>query len=125
MSKIRKYGDFISEELFGNLFGGGKKKKVTAKKTRIESCVENILNFLKENQIEDWNDFVNMKPFDREIIDKLIDSEVNSMDELKEVKFELKLRLSDKKQLRSMIKEYEELEEYEKCAKIVKKLSEM
>jgi len=124
MGRIIKYRDFISEELFNNLFGG-KKKRIPAKNTRIESCVENILKFLKENQIEDWNDFINMKPFDRQIIDKLIDNEVKTMDELKEVRFELKVRLADKSQLRSMIKEYEYEEDYEKCARILKKLKDM
>ena len=72
-----------------------------------------------------WNDFINMKPFDRQIIDKLIDNEVKTMDELKEVRFELKVRLADKSQLRSMIKEYEYEEDYEKCARILKKLKDM
>jgi hypothetical protein len=120
MSKIRKYKDFVSEELFG-LFKKEETKK-TAKKDRIESCVNNILNFLKDNQIEDWNDFMSMKTFDREIINRLIDSETKNMDELKEVRFEIKLRLSDNQQRREMVKEYEEKEEYEKCSRILKKI---
>lgn len=120
MSRIRKYKDFMSEEIMG-LF----KKENPIKKTkedRINSCVSNILNFLKDNQIEDWNDFMAMKTFDRDIVNKLIDSETKNMYELKEVRFEIRLRLSDNQQRREMVKEYEEKEEYEKCSRILKKI---
>lgn len=120
MSRIRKYKDFVSEELFGLFKKEDPKKK--SKKDRIESCVNNILNFLKENQIEDWNDFMSMKTFDREIVNKLIDNETKNMEELKEVRFEIRLQLSDNQQRREMVKEYEEKEEYEKCSRILKKI---
>ena len=120
MSRIRKYKDFVSEELFG-LFKKEDPMK-SAKKDRIESCVNNILSFLKDNQIEDWNDFMSMKTFDREIVNKLIDNETKNMEELKEVRFEIRLQLSDNQQRREMVKEYEEKEEYEKCSRILKKI---
>jgi len=120
VSRIRKYKDFVSEELFGLFKKEDPKKK--SKKDRIESCVNNILNFLKENQIEDWNDFMSMKTFDREIVNKLIDNETKNMEELKEVRFEIRLQLSDNQQRREMVKEYEEKEEYEKCSRILKKI---
>ena len=65
-----------------------------------------------------------MSQFDRDVIDKLIDSEVNTMGELKEVRFKLKLELCDRKQLMEYKDELESEEEYEKCALIVKKLSQ-
>ena len=45
------------------------------------------------------------------------------MQELKDVRFEIRLQLSDKPQLREMLEEYEGDEEYEKCAKILKKIN--
>jgi hypothetical protein len=65
-----------------------------------------------------------MPAFDRSVIDKLIDSEIKTMDELKEVKFRIRLELSDRKQLLEYKDELESNEEYEKCALIVKKLSQ-
>ena len=50
MSRINKYGDFMSEEFFNNLFNNKRKKKIQMKNTRIESCVQNILNFLKDTE---------------------------------------------------------------------------
>ena len=121
MRRVRNYKDFLKEELFSMFRKEG--KKPATKVNKVESCVKNILVFLKDNQIEDWNDFMSMTPFDREVIDKLIDNEVKTMDELKEVRFEIRLELSDKPQLREMLEEYEGNEEYEKCAKILKKIN--
>lgn len=121
MSKIRNYKDFLSEEFF-SLFKRESKKPAN-KPNKVESCVRHILEFLKDNQIEDWNDFMAMTPFDREVIDKLIDSEVKTMDDLKEVRFEIRLQLSNKPQLREMLEEYEGSEQYEKCAKILRKIN--
>ncbi len=121
MRRVRNYKDFLKEELFS--FFKREEKKPATIVNRVESCVKTILNFLKENQIEDWNDFMSMTPFDREVIDKLIDSEVKTMQELKDVRFEIRLQLSDKPQLREMLEEYEGDEEYEKCAKILKKIN--
>lgn len=122
MRRVRNYKDFLKEELFS--FFKKEEKKPATNINKVESCVKTILNFLKENQIEDWNDFMSMTPFDREVIDKLIDSEVKTMQELKDVRFEIRLQLSDKPQLREMLEEYEGNEEYEKCAKILKKIND-
>ena len=64
-----------------------------------------------------------MPQFDREVVDKIIDHEVKNFEELKEIKFLLKLELADVQQLREFLSEYEQTEEYEKCAQIVKKIS--
>ena len=90
----------------------------------MDSCVENILNFLAENDIDNWDKFVSMSPFDRSVIDKLIDSDVKNMSELKEVRFRLKLELMNRKQLIDLKNDLEQEEEYEKCALVVKKMNQ-
>ena len=45
------------------------------------------------------------------------------MKELEEVRFKLRIELSSRQQLKDYLKELESNEEYEKCALIVKKLS--
>ena len=79
--------------------------------------------FLSDSDINDWNDFIKMKPFDKDIINRLIDSETKNVEDLKEVRFRIRLELSDMPQLLEYKKELEDSEEYEKCALIVKKLS--
>jgi len=122
--KINRYDQFINEEFFKKLFNNSKKKNKNTKLSRVDSCVVNILDFLSENDVYNWNKFLKMSQFDRDVIDKLIDSQVNNMDELREVRFRLKLELADRKQLMEYKDELESEEEYEKCALIVKKLSQ-
>lgn len=122
--KINRYNQFINEEFFKKLFNNSKKKNKTTKLSRVDSCVVNILDFLSENDVYNWNQFLKMSQFDRDVIDKLIDSQVDNMDGLKEVRFKLKLELADRKQLMEYKDELESEEEYEKCALIVKKLSQ-
>ena len=122
--KVNRYDQFINEEFFKSIFNSSKKKNKTNKFSRVDSCVVNILNFLSENDIYNWTQFLKMSQFDRDAIDRLIDIEVNSIGELKEVRFKLKLELSDRGQLMEYKNELELGEEYEKCAQIVKKLSQ-
>ena len=122
--KINRYSQFINEEFFKKLFNNSKKKNKTTKLSRVDSCVVNILDFLSENGVYNWNGFMKMSIFDRDVINKLIDSEVKTMDELKEVRFRIRLELSDREQLIEYKNELELEEEYEKCALIVKKLSQ-
>ena len=122
--KINRYSQFINEEFFKKIFNNSITKNKTTKLSRVDSCVVNILDFLSENDVYNWDGFMKMSQFDRDVIDKLIDSEVNTMNELKEVRFKLKLELADRKQLMEYKDELESEEEYEKCALIVKKLSQ-
>jgi hypothetical protein len=122
MIRIDSYMEFINEEFFRKIFNKKKTNK-SSKKSRLDTCLFNILEFLKGNDINDWNDFMGMSQFDREIVDKIIDHEIKNFDELKEIKFLIKLELADTQQLREFLTEYEDKEEYEKCAQIIKKIS--
>lgn len=121
MRNINTYTDFINEEFFKRIFKS--KKQSPESKKRIDICVEYLIKFLSDNDIVDWDDFENMKTFDREIVNRLIDKSVKDMSELEEVRFKIRLDLSNRKQLLKYKKELEDAEEYEKCAMIVKKLS--
>ena len=122
--KINRYSQFINEEFFKKIFNNSKKKNKTTKLSRVDSCVVNILDFLSENDVYNWDGFMKMSQFDRDVINKLIDSEVETMDELKQVRFRIRLELSNREQLIEYKNELELEEEYEKCALIVKKLSQ-
>ena len=122
--KINRYSQFINEEFFKKIFNNSKKKNKTTKLSRVDSCVVNILDFLSENDVYNWDGFMKMSQFDRDVINKLIDTDVNSMDELKQVRFRIRLELSNREQLIEYKNELELEEEYEKCALIVKKLSQ-
>lgn len=122
MRRIDSYMEFINEEFFKRIFNKKKYKKAPAL-SRLNSCLSDILSFLKENDINDWNGFLGMSQFDREIVNKIIYHELKNMTELKEIKFLIKLELADTQQLRDFLSEYEKTEEYEKCAQIVKKIS--
>lgn len=119
---VVKYGDFINEEFFKRLFNKGK-KQTQESKNRVKDCVDNIIKFLKDNDINDWNDFMSSGKFDKYVIDSIIDKSVENMRELEEVRFGIRLELSDRQQLLDYKQELEDDEEYEKCALIVKKLN--
>ena len=119
---MNTYMEFINEEFFKKISNKGKEKPKSPK-SRVQSCVDGILSFLKENEINDWNDFMRMSTFGRDVINKMIDHEVKDYKEVKEVIFYIRLELSDVQQLKEYLKEWEEIEEYEKCAQIVKKIN--
>lgn len=122
MRKVNTYMEFLNEEFFKRIFNKKKPLEKSAK-SRVESCVDSILSFLKENEINDWNDFMRMSTFDRDVINQIIDHEIKNYKEVKEVNFLIRMELSDVPQLREYLKELEELEEYEKCAQILKKIN--
>jgi hypothetical protein len=122
MCKIYKYDDFINEEFFKKIFGKPKKKEIT-QKSKIDTCVEEIISFLNDNKVYTWDAFISSKKFNKDVINKLIDHHAKDMNDLKEIRFKIRLELSSRQQLKDYIKELEHEEEYEKCAQIVKKLS--
>ncbi len=119
MRRIYKYDNFINEEFFKKIIG----RKKVEKKPELDSCVEEIMNFLNENGIWTWDAFISSGKFDRDVVNKLIDHAAKDMKELNEIRFKLRLELSNPKQLREWIKELEEDEEYEKCGMILKKIN--
>lgn len=123
MSRINKYEEFINEKFFRKVFGK-KKKSMNTVKSRIDLCVDEIVKFLSENGIDTWDRFGSSSKFERDTVNKLIDNSSINMKELEEIRFRIRLELSNKKQLLDYIKELEQNEEYEKCARIVKKISE-
>jgi hypothetical protein len=90
---------------------------------RITACTDGILYFLKDNGVNDWNEFDKISQFKKDVINKMIDKGVKDMRELGEVRFNLRLELYNKEQLIEYLKELEKNEEYEKCAKVLKKIS--
>lgn len=115
MKRVNNYKEFINE--VRNMF--------KSEKSKMEKCVGEILEFLYENGIKDWNGFTNMSSFDRSVVDQLIDTQVESMGDLNEIRFLIRLELASKKQLEIYLKELEADEEYEKCAKVSKKINNM
>ena len=123
MSKVNNYEEFINEGFFRKVFGK-KKKSTNTVKSRIDLCVDEIVKFLSDNNIYTWDRFGSSTKFERDTVNKLIDHHAMNMKELGEIRFRIRLELSDRRQLLDYIKELEQNEEYEKCARIVKKISE-
>ena len=121
MSKIHNYGDFLNEEFFKKIFG--RKKSKPQPKSNIDICIEEIINFLNDNKIYTWDDFVYSKKNDKYTINKIIDGHANNMKELEEIRFRIKLELSNRNQLKEYLKELEQIEDYEKCAQVLKMMS--
>lgn len=124
MSKINNYEEFINEGFFRKVFNKKKKKNKSTVKSRIDLCVDEIVKFLSDNNIHTWDRFGSISRFERDTVNKLIDHHAMNMKELEEIRFRIRLELSNRKQLLDYIKELEQNEEYEKCARIVKKISE-
>lgn len=121
MSKIHNYGDFLNEEFFKKIFG--RKKPKIQSKSNIDICIEEIIKFLNDNKIYTWDDFIYSKKTDKYTINKIIDGYANNMRELEEIRFRLKLELSNRNQLKEYLKELEQNEDYEKCAQVLKMMS--
>jgi hypothetical protein len=90
-------------------------------KNLVKETTDRIIKFLNENDVRSWDRFVEWD-FARNTVTKIIDTSIRTDQELKEVKFYIKLHLANLGQLKSMLKKYEELEEYEKCDLIHKKI---
>jgi hypothetical protein len=117
--KLIRYSEFINESFFRKL--RSKKNKINYS-DKIENCKNEIISFLEENGVFSWNDFEKMNTFKREVVNKIIDKSVDTLNDVKEVIFRIRLHLSNPLQLREYVKELEYQEEYEKCAKILQKI---
>jgi hypothetical protein len=116
--KIKKFNQV--NEIFGF-----KKKEEPKKLSRVEACIEDIIEFLKDNNINDWDGFTDASGFERWTVNTIIDSNCETKEELDLVRFKLKLKLCNSNQLKEMLKEYEEMEEYEKCSEIQNRIQEL
>jgi hypothetical protein len=93
---------------------------------KINKIVRDVIFFLKQNDINNWEDYTNMEKIDREIIKNLIKQECDDdNDSCDEIYFKIKLNISNKSELLIFLKEMEDTEEYEKCAVIAKKIKEL
>ncbi len=92
---------------------------------KIDSCIEDIIDFLKDNNINNWEEFMNASGFERWTVNTIIDSNCENKEDLDEVRFKVKLRLSNLEQLKDMLTEYEDLEEYEKCSEVQKQMQNL
>ena len=110
--KMKKFKDFLLKE----------SKNIDVSKSRLDLCVDDILEFLKDNNIKTWDQFTTTGRFDRWVVDSIIDSNCENMDELREVRYRIRLNLSNKQELQEMLAEYEQDEEYEKCQEIKDKI---
>ncbi len=81
---------------------------------RINNCVDKIISYLSNISIITWDEFISKK-FDRNEVDRLIDTTAKDMNEVHEIKFFMKLKLCNKKQLSNMLNRYLQLEDYSKC----------
>ena len=102
-----------------------KRKEDSNKLNKIDSCIEDIIDFLKDNNINNWDEFMNASGFERWTVNTIIDSNCENKEELDEVRFRIKLRLSNTEQLKDMLTEYEDLEEYEKCSEVQKQIKSL
>jgi hypothetical protein len=101
-------------------------KEIFSKKTiksEIDECFNNILEFINANNIKDWDDFVYADKPQRDIINLLIDSTDLSLEDINEVKFRLRVTLSNRDQLKKLLIKYEYLEDYEKCEYILSEIN--
>jgi hypothetical protein len=111
--KVKKFNQIVI------LFESLDKKTMS----RVDAGVLDVIEFLKDNNIHNWTEFTTSGRFDRWVVDKIIDSNCETKEDLNEFRYKLKLKLSDLEQLRLMLKEYEEMEEYEKCSEIQQEMS--
>lgn len=116
--KIKKFHQI--NEIFGF-----KKKEEPKKLSRVDACIEDIIKFLKDNNIKNWNGFMGASGFERWAINTIIDSSCETKEELDLIRFKLKLKLCNSAQLKEMLSEYEDMEEYEKCAEIQNRIQEI
>ena len=93
----------------------------TEKELHIEVIVDEILDYLKRNCIDNWEDIFIKSEHSNEVND-IIDHYIEDYNDLSDIKFWVCLELNDLNQLRKLLPELEEKEEYEKCALIKNKL---
>jgi hypothetical protein len=100
---------------FKSLF---KSKNKIKPKTELEENVDNILQFLKDNNILTWTDFKKGDKLDKWALDNIIKSSCKSKSDIKFLEFHLRLKLSNINELNKLLNFYLSEEEYERCEDI-------
>ncbi len=83
-------------------------------KDLVKRVSDGIIKFLRDNKISTWEEMDNNE-FTRNTINRIIDQSARTYEEVKEIKFFMKLELYNVKSLRNMLKNLIDSEEYEKC----------
>lgn len=87
-------------------------------KSELEDNIDNILQFLKDNNILTWTDFKKGDKLDKWAIDNIIKSSCKSKSDIKFLEFHLRLKLSNIEELNKLLNTYLSEEEYERCEDI-------
>lgn len=91
------------------------------KDVHIEIIVGDIIDYLKKNCVDRWEDIFLKSEISNEVND-IIDHYIEDLSDLDDIKFWVCMELNDLDELKEMLPKLEEKEEYEKCALIKKKL---
>jgi len=113
---VKKYENFLDR---------WRKTKIVKSKEEleIETDVKNLLGFFHDNGVNSMTDYTNLNDLEKSFIKSILRSK--SKNHQIEVEFRIELDLSDRYQLKRMLKMYEVEEDYEKCVIIKSKLDNL
>lgn len=82
-----------------------------------------IVEFLKENDVYDLDDFKSLSKIDKNVFISMLNVVVTNEDEKKEIVFLIEMELSKSKvHLKEILEKYESLEDYDKCILVREKI---
>jgi hypothetical protein len=93
-------------------------------KELVKRTSDGIIRFLRDNKISTWEEMDNNE-FTRNTINKIIDKAARTYEEVKEIKFFMKLELSSIKSLKNLLQDLIESEEYEKCRLVQNRINQI
>ena len=114
---IRRYIKYLNDSFLRRVFSKKYKRCVRSKLISKE-----ILKLIKDKGINDWNSYNNMKDIDQDIVNSIIFTKSEDIDQIMEIKFLIRYVLSDKRELMVYLKTLELNEEYEKCQMVFDKI---
>ena len=95
-----------------------------SQKDRLQDTANGIIKFLRDNKISTWEEMHNNE-FTRNVINKIIDKAAKSFDEVREIKFLMRLELSNIDELNEMLDKLVKEEDYMKCQRVKKKIDSL